>query len=352
MTGLNSLFLHALRLHQRSPDAPLPRAGEPYPDDEGHRRGPRTDSRLSGVAVADLLNRYFANPDARPSELAFDDVDVPIHHNEHIASAALRADRQRVRHTGRWLVRHGTDRRSATVGLALLATDSAEEDIPLIQTIGLLSNRFGPLAAAALTRRRGGEQALMWLAERVTGWGRVYVIEALCQRGARTSRQWLLRHACDGDFLNGYFAGQVATAAHLHQAIVAPDIDSDIDDDLVDHTARLLAAMADCGGMGMTLAHYPPASIVLAAHAAHLARQPPTASRYFHAAVIADQLASGIPEKSGCTGEQRDHIVRQYLAVLNQQSWCAAVHADLDHFTDWFIENIATRLRLRAFSGH
>ncbi|MEU8301836.1 hypothetical protein AB0C04_31685 [Micromonospora sp. NPDC048909] len=55
---------------------------------------------------------------------------------------------------------------SATVGLALLATDWAEEDIPLIQTIGLLSDRFGPLAAEALRRRRGGEEALLWLAQR------------------------------------------------------------------------------------------------------------------------------------------------------------------------------------------
>lgn len=44
---------------------------------------------------------------------------------ECIAAAALRADRQRVQHTGRWLVRHSTDRCSATVGLALLAADSA-----------------------------------------------------------------------------------------------------------------------------------------------------------------------------------------------------------------------------------
>ncbi|MEU7935691.1 hypothetical protein [Micromonospora echinofusca] len=96
-----------------------------------------------------------------------------------------------------------------------------------------MSHRFGPLAAEALKRRRGSGQALLWLAQRVTGWGRVYAVEALCRHGARGSRWWLLRYACDGDFLNGYFAGQVATAAHLHEAITG----SDVDDDLVDHTA-------------------------------------------------------------------------------------------------------------------
>ncbi|MGC4750563.1 hypothetical protein ACLQ28_33615 [Micromonospora sp. DT201] len=351
-----ALFEHALRLHQQDPDSPLPRDGEPYPDDELHRcrrQRPQTrkDQRLRGVEVAAILDMHFGKADAQPSELAdaFCQADVPIHHNEHIAAAALRADRQRVRQTGRWLVRHSTDRCSATVGLALIATDWAEEDIPLIQTIGLLSDRFGPLAAEALRRRRRGEHALLWLAQRVAGWGRVYVIEALCRHMADASRRWLLRHACDGDFLNGYFAGRVATAAHLHEAITG----TEADDDLVDHTGRLLKVMADCGGMGMTLEHYPPAPHVLAAHAAHLGRQAPTANRYVDAAVIADQLADKTPQRSGCTDEQRDHLLQQYLAVLDRQDWCDAVRAGLDADSDffaWFVGNPAARLHLRAFA--
>ncbi|MFI7575612.1 hypothetical protein [Micromonospora sp. NPDC049497] len=349
-----TLFEYALRLHRQDPESPLPQDGEPYPDDESHRRRrskSQKDRRRDGADVAAILDVHFGNADAPPGDLvaAFCDVDVPIHRNEHIAAAALRTDRQRVRQTGRWLVRHSTDRCSATVGLALLAADWAEEDIPLIQTIGLLSDRFGPLAAEALQRRRGGGQALVWLAQRVTGWGRVYVVEALCRHGAGGSRWWLLRHACDGDFLNGYFAGQVATAAHLHEAIIG----SDVDDELVDHTGRLLRIMIGCGGMGMTLEHYPPASAVLAAHVAHLVGQAPTVSRYIDAAVIADQLAEKAPERSGCTAEQRDELVRQYLAVLDRQDWCATVRSDFGPDSDvylWFVGNVAMRLQLRAFT--
>ncbi len=309
------------------------------------------DRRRYGADAAVILDRHFDQPDAQASELAdaFRDVYVPIHRNDHIVAAALRADRQRVRRTGRWLVRHSIDRNAATVGLTLLATDGAEDDIPLIQTIGLLSNHFGPLAAEALQRRRGGAEALRWLAERVTGWGRVYVVEALCRRGAASSRAWLLRHACDGDHLSGYFAGAVATTAHLHEAITS----TDADDDLIDHTGRLLRIMADCGGMGMTLEHYPPAPVVLAAHAAHLARQPPTANRYVDAAMIADYLVSKPPNRCGCTAEQRDRIVQQYLAVLEQPDWSDAVRSGLGPTSDffaWFTGHVAARLRLSAFS--
>ncbi|WP_239313815.1 hypothetical protein [Plantactinospora mayteni] len=350
-----TLFEHALRLHQQHPDGVLPRDGEPYPDEERNHLRPATrrarDRRLDGADVAVILDRHFSQPDALASELvdAFRDADVPIHRNDHIVVAALRADRQRVRQTGRWLVRHSADRNAATVGLALLAADWAEDDIPLIQTIGLLSNWFGPLAAEALQRRRGGGAALLWLAERVAGWGRVYVVEALCRQGAASSRAWLLRHACDGDYLNGYFAGKVATVAHLHEAIISADADGD----LIDHTGRLLRIMADCNGMGMTLEHYPPAPVVLAAHAAHLAQQTPTANRYVDAAIIADYLTAKPPNRCGCTTEQRDRIVQQYLVVLDRPDWRDAVRAGLGPTSDffaWFAGHVAARLRIGAFS--
>jgi hypothetical protein len=292
-----------------------------------------------------------AGPTRRRVKLvdAFREVCIPIQRKDHIIAAALRADRQRMRQTGRWLVRHSNDRNAATVGLALLAADWAEEDIPLIQTLGLLSDHFGPLAAEALQRRRGGAEALIWLAERVAGWGRVYVVEALCRRGAVSSRAWLLRHSCDGGYLNGYFAGEVATTAHLHQAVTG----TYVDDDLIDHTGRLLRIMADCGGMGMTLENYPPTSTVLAAHAAHLAEQPPAANRYVDAAIIADYLTAKPPNRCGCTTEQRDHIVQKYLAVLDRPSWRAAVREGSSLNSDffaWFTGHVAARLRLNAFS--
>lgn len=223
---------------------------------------------------------------------------------------------------------------------------SLETDLP---KLCVMQRR--PRCARCRRRRRGGEEALVWLAQRVAGWGRVYVIEALCRHGAYgASRRWLLRHACDGDFLNGYFAGQVATAAHLHEAIVG----TKVDDDLVDHTGRLLKIMAGCSGMGMTLDHYPPAPTVLTAHAAHLGRQAPTVARYVDAAVIADHLADKASDRCGCTTEQRDLIVQRYIAVLDRPDWCDTVRAGLDSDSDFFAcfaDNVAARLHLRAFSN-
>jgi hypothetical protein len=349
-----TLYDHALRLHQLAPDEPLPRDGEPYPDDGSHRcrQGPDApeDRRSAGKDVAVILDAYFARASALPSELAdaFHDVHIPIHHNEHIAAAAERADRERVREAGRWLVRYGTDRCSVTVGLALVAAVGTADDIPLIQTIGLLSNRFGPLAAHAFESRPGGVEALLWLAERVTGWGRVYVVEALCRLDDPAARPWLLRRACDGDFLNGYFAGKVATVAKLHEALA----DLDTDGEMVDHIGRLLHLMGDCEGMGLTLAHYPHAAAVLKAHARHVGSLSPTIERYFTSAVLTQHLTTKSPEAAGCTAAQQQALRETYLEVLDRDEWTKVARAGLaadDNRMRWLADHRAPQLRLRAF---
>ncbi|WP_433187932.1 hypothetical protein [Actinoallomurus sp. CA-150999] len=347
-----SLYDHALRLHHLNPEAPLPRDGEPYPDDEQHRRKSPScdDPRRRGMDAAATLDAYFARAEAGPGELtwAFHEIDVPIHRNEHIAAAALRADRERVQETGRWLVRNSPDRCSVLIGLALLATGWADDDIELIRIIGLLTDKFSPLAADALKRRRDGTDALLWLAQRAAGWGRVYLVEALCTAGVRRARSWLLRQACDGDYLNGYFAGKVATAAHLHEAITSPDAD----DELIDHSGRLLGIMADCGGMGMTWEGYPPIRIVLNAYVGHLVGQTPNLDRYLAAAGIADHLAQASPDRLAMTPDHRERLVDRYLAVLRRAEWSEAAQAGFDPANDffaWFARTVGYRLRLPVF---
>ncbi len=275
-----------------------------------------------GKDAALVLDAHFARPAAPPSELAdaFHDIHVPIQPNEHIAAAAERADRERVRESGRWLVRHATDRCAVTVGLALVAAVGTVDDIPLVQTIGLLSNHFGPLAAHALEKQPGGTEALLWLADRVAGWGRVYVVEALCRLDDPVARPWLLRRACDGDFLNGYFAGKVARTAVLHEALAEPHVDAEI----TDHICLLLQVLTYSQGMGMALSDYPHAEEVMAAHLRHLKRLAPTARRYRTVAWLADSL--GEDGDSGSIGPvQRWQPYRDgYLALLDRDDWCEA----------------------------
>ncbi|SOB85530.1 hypothetical protein [Streptomyces sp. 1331.2] len=346
----SSLYDHALRLHRRTPDGPLPRGGKPYPGGRRPRPEPPEDYRTAGVPVARLLDEHFAQPLAQPRGLAqaFREVHVPIHPDEHIARAAHRAAPERARRTGRWLVQHGHEESTVTVGLALLAAVGTADDAPLIRTIGLLSDTFGPLAAHALERTEGGAAHLLWLADRVTGWGRVHVVEALCRLDDPATHPWLLRKAIDGDFLNGYFAGKVATAARLHEAL--PELGQDRG--LLDHTGQLLRMLTHSAGMGMALRHYPHAATVLAAHARHAGGPPPTVERFCVVATLALHLATESAEYSGCTEAQREAILASYLALLDREDWYATARAALaaqNSWLLWFADFSESGLRLRVF---
>ncbi|GAA1580353.1 hypothetical protein [Actinoplanes couchii] len=354
-----TLHAFALRLFPHDPDSPGSPACPVSPHDPDahcaliqeyrrvHRcrtRGP--DARhQQGMAAAAVLEHHFARPDNRPEDLldAFHDVAVPSRHNPHLAAAIQRTDPDRARHAGRWLLRNSTHECAARIGLALLSENHHPDDIPLIRTLGLLGDSLAPLVAFALGRRREAVEPLIWLADRSGGWSRVYYVEALCERPSR-ARHWLLRNACDGDHLNGYFAGTVATLAHLHEAITA----ADPDEALVDHTGRLLTVMTFAGGMGTGLTGYPPARAVLAAYARHLGRKAPTLDRWMRAAYLGEFLLGCPPEEIGCTVGERDRLIRRFRVILARRSWRDAVReraapSDGPHL--WHAARVLARMR-------
>ncbi|MFI2362639.1 hypothetical protein [Promicromonospora sp. NPDC019610] len=331
----SSLFEHAVRLRDDNPDVPLPRDGYPFPDDEAHhtRKVDRPkDPLLRGAAAADILSEFLSDPhdDLDLVESVFHGVDVPIHQDDHLRSVALRADPELVRRIGRWLVEHARDRCAVTIGMFLLAARPSANDIEIVRTIGLLSDRFAPLAVWFLRRVRDGGESLLWLAERSSGWGRVYYVEALCEYSGGY-RDWLLRHACDGEFLNAYFAGKVALAASLHEAIIRPVVD----DELIDHTGRLLSAMAEASGMGLDLSRYPPALIVLAEYARHLAFQEPVGDRVRVAITLAHDVRSREPAELGCSSKEKAAILSSLDETLAGSAWLEAASEELVRSTSW-----------------
>ncbi|GAA2286437.1 hypothetical protein GCM10010415_66200 [Streptomyces atrovirens] len=347
-----TLFQHALRLHRLTPDGPLFRSGEPFPGAERRRRqrGQPFDPSRGDADAAKILDAYFLDTRVSPRQLATELLDVPVssRYDEHISAAALRAPTARVRETGRWLIRHGTGLAPVAVGLALLAEVGTVDDIQLIQTIGLLSNAFGPLAVRALERLPGGVKALFWFAERVTAWGRVHAVDALCRYvdDHPAVRPWLLRRAVDGDHLNGYFAAEVARVTMLHEVIAQCGDDAEV----VDHTGRILHVMKHCEGMGTSLRHYPHALVVLEAHVRHIGSLGPTAERYFAAATLAQYLAEEEPAWSddAALKARWDKARASYLALVHRADWCSTAREGLaagDWRLTWLADSVALETR-------
>ncbi|MDX3571815.1 hypothetical protein [Streptomyces sp. ID05-47C] len=364
-TNPSPLYEHALRLHRLTPHEPLPRSGEPYPDAAARRRRRQRhppDGTLGGLEAARVLDEYFADPSATLLELAcrLRSLPVPYRHNERVAEAARRAPGARSRETGRWLVRHGTDAAAVAAGLAVLAEVATSDDIPRIQTVGLLSNGFGALAVHALDRLPGGVDALIWLAERVTAWGRVHAVDALCRHvdDHPAVRPWLLRRALDGDFLNSYFADTVARVTVLHEAVAESGADAEV----VDKAGRILHVMTYCEGRGTSLRRYPHAVALMEAHLPHLRRLGPTTERCFAVASVAHYLTleaplptddvPGVDEVPGIK-ERWDEACASYLALIDRTEWCEVARRGLvdgDQRLTWVAAKVAGILRLRALA--
>jgi len=348
-----TLLGHAFELSGRYPGQPLPRDGYPFPDDDEHRRRGRIprapeDPRRAGAAVSRILIKHFVAADPHPSRLAaaFHHVHVPIYPRGHIKWAAREAGRDRALETGRWLIRNGTDRCAATVGLALLeAAGITDDDIGLVQTIGLLSNHFGPLAARALEKAPGdATTALLWLADRVTGWGRVNVVASLARLDDPDARWWLLHKAVDGDFLNAEFITQVVRGGRLHEAVR----DCETDPELTDCVGRILGVMTESQGMGVTLRGYEHAVPVLTAHHRAVARHGPTLHRYSLAAVIARYMGrTAAADTASSPGWEA--VRSAYRGLLDQADWHQVALtglADGDRGMRWIADSIASELGL------
>ncbi|MEV6073326.1 hypothetical protein AB0L82_42845 [Nocardia sp. NPDC052001] len=277
-----TFYQHALTLAHRYPDVPLPRDGEPYPD--ANRRSGRVwsadRSDDQGTRTSRLIDEFFSTPtehrDIARLYREVIDYDIGIALWPSIVAAVHRADSSQARELGRHLTLTSTDQNPTVLGMALLAVVGTEDDIALIQTIGLLSDTFGLLASQALARLPDATNNLIWLADRTAGWGRVYLVYALCELADPAADPWLLRKACDGDHLNGEFAYKVACAAPVHDAITAPDAD----EALIDHTGDLLSTLAWCGGMGWTLREYEHSEHTLAHYLSHISALAPNQGRY------------------------------------------------------------------------
>lgn len=137
--------------------------------------------------------------------------------------------------------------------------------------------------------------------------------------------------ALDGEFLNGYFAGKVALAASLHEAIIRPVVD----DVLIDHTGRLLSAMAGASGMGLDLSRYPPAPIVLAEYARHLASQEPAGDRVRVAITLAHDVRSREPARLGCSVQEKAELLSALDETLARTVWLEAASEELVRSTWW-----------------
>jgi hypothetical protein len=132
-------------------------------------------------------------------------------------SAKLQTDR--VRAVARWLAIGAPDREPVKTALAILGVVSHGEDRELLTTLGR-HEEFTLYSVVALQHSEAQPEPLLWeLAQHVTGWGRIQIIERLASTNDERIRAWLLRTGYRNDIMDEYTALICARTGNLVQAL-------------------------------------------------------------------------------------------------------------------------------------
>jgi len=323
-----SLYDHASRLLQKTPDGPLPDGGRPFPD--GPDQPSRTRSRPGEwqerrAELRRLIEAFFADPhsslDTLQTKLC--EWDVSDRMIFQVLESLPAPDSHRAVDTGTLLLRTGTDRRTVWLGLGLLAIVGGPADTELIRTLGLLTC-CSSRAIAALASMPGTTPDLIWLAERLRARRRSEVVTALCARADEPqAREWLLRTPPDEWHTAPSQAREIAEAVNLTEALDrSPD-----DERILEQAALLLAAMTGANDYRAPIRKYPAARQVYSMLADRADRLSPSLDRYALLVSLVLDLHSGHSNLIDWPPGEREKTVDRLLALLGHPPWTAQVTA-------------------------
>lgn len=115
----------------------------------------------------------------------------------------------------RWLATKAHDRGAVKMGIALLGLIGDRKDKDVIITLGK-HEEFTLFTSVALTNMIEEPETELWqLAQYVNGWGKIHIIERLCNTQNPEIKKWLVRHGYQNDIMNEYLAYKCAVAGNL-----------------------------------------------------------------------------------------------------------------------------------------
>lgn len=178
-------------------------------------------------------------------------LETPVSAYADALISALARDRACVlvslREPARWLVQAATDREPLKLGVLLVGSCGAPEDVAVLLEVAR-HDEFTLYAAVSAGNLLDDPTDVWWaMARNVRGWGKIHVVERLRDRALDRPdvQDWLIRHGCDNDVLPEYLAGPCAQAGRLAQALEA----GRPDDELLDGACVIFGALISRGAL-------------------------------------------------------------------------------------------------------
>jgi hypothetical protein len=225
----------------------------------------------------------------------------------------------------RWLVRHAAHRNPLKMGMALVGLCGNEEDLDDLRVLAR-HDEFTLFAAVAVANLVEDPVAEWWeMARHVQGWGKVHLVERLCQHGSDRDelRDWLLRHGCANEVMPEYLALACATGGRLAEALA----EDEPDDELLDGACTILTALLSPDGPAGDVDSYPEGADAVRALLGHLEGRCTTLERLRVVAHVGRWLQTGDEEawaereEQGWTEDLREDLLARCNEVLARPEW-------------------------------
>ena len=229
----------------------------------------------------------------------------------------------------RWIARDAPDREPVKVALALLGAAGGPEDIDLVATLG--RHEELTLYVGVALMKLGGDRAeelVFDLAQQVSGWGRIHLVERLAGTGSPAIQAWMLREGYRNDVMIEYLAHICATTGRLRQALEADEVDPA----LLTGAGELIEALI-AGGPAEDMDDYDDGAAVVERYVHHLGAEP----RGLDQLVIVDQIGRFLDGDGdwaaragrGWTTARREALRARTREIIAAPHWPDAVRAGL-----------------------
>lgn len=231
-------------------------------------------------------------------------------------------DARRLRALTLFLATRAPDRQVVKCAMALLAFFPYQQSINILRTLGGHDEftLYAVVAMRAILPPEEYQQEWLELAKRLTGWGRIQLIERLPEAPDETLRQWLLRAGYANDVMVEYTAWHCAEHGRLHEAL-----EGEVDAELLAGAAEILRGMIN-GQPGPCIDEY---TFAVLACERYLAQVIPATTADLQHCQVVNEIARLAEDESFATEAERQKLTALCMSIQARSEWAGLIEAGL-----------------------